>query len=154
MYNLTKRQAEVELLPLARSEDLGVLSYSPLGGGLLTGKYGVDREPDQGRLVENQMYQTRYGTDVHYRVAERFTDFAEERGHDPIALAVAWVAHHPAITAPIIGARNLIQLEGSLGALDIDMTDDLRAEISTLSPTPPPATDRVEERSEHTYGER
>jgi len=154
MYNLTKRQAEVELLPLARSEDLGVLSYSPLGGGLLTGKYGVDREPDQGRLVENQMYQTRYGTDVHYRVAERFTDFAEERGHDPIALAVAWVAHHPAITAPIIGARNLTQLEGSLGALDIDMTDDLRAEISTLSPTPPPATDRVEERSEHTYGER
>jgi aryl-alcohol dehydrogenase-like predicted oxidoreductase len=154
MYNLTKRQAEVELLPLARSEDLGVLSYSPLGGGLLTGKYGVDREPDQGRLVKNQMYQTRYGTDVHYRVAERFTDFAEERGHDPIALAVAWVAHHPAITAPIIGARNLIQLEGSLGALDIDMTDDLRAEISALSPTPPPATDRVEERSEHTYGER
>jgi aryl-alcohol dehydrogenase-like predicted oxidoreductase len=154
MYNLTKRQAEVELLPLARSEDLGVLSYSPLGGGLLTGKYGVDREPDQGRLVENQMYQTRYGTDVHYRVAERFTDFAEERGHDPVALAVAWVAHHPAITAPIIGARNLTQLEGSLGALDIDMTDDLRAEISALSPTPPPATDRVEERSEHTYGER
>ncbi|PSQ86951.1 MAG: aldo/keto reductase [Bacteroidetes bacterium QH_2_63_10] len=154
MYNLTKRQAEVELLPLARSEDLGVLSYSPLGGGLLTGKYGVDREPDQGRLVENQMYQTRYGTDVHYRVAERFTDFAEERGHNPVALAVAWVAHHPAITAPIIGARNLTQLEGSLGALDIDMTDDLRAEISALSPPPPPATDRVEERSEHTYGER
>ncbi|WP_263789748.1 aldo/keto reductase [Salinibacter sp.] len=154
MYNLTKRQAEVELLPMARSEGLGVLSYSPLGGGLLTGKYGVDQRPDDGRLVENPMYQTRYGAEVHYEVAERFTHFAEEHGYDPVALAVAWVAHHPAITAPIIGARSPEQLEGSLGALDIDMGKDLRAEISALAPTPPPATDRVEERSEHTYGDR
>ncbi|WP_103030487.1 aldo/keto reductase [Salinibacter altiplanensis] len=154
MYNLTKRQAEVELLPMARSEHLGVLSYSPLGGGLLTGKYGVDRRPDDGRLVENPMYQTRYGAEVHYEVAERFTQFAEKHGYDPVSLAVAWVAHHPAVTAPIIGARTLDQLEGSLGALDIDMTDDLRAQISALAPTPPPATDRVEERSTHTYGDR
>jgi aryl-alcohol dehydrogenase-like predicted oxidoreductase len=131
-----------------------VLSYSPLGGGLLTGKYGTDRTPDEGRLIENPMYQTRYGADVHLNVAERFTTFAEEHGYDPVSLAVAWVAHHPAVTAPIIGARTLTQLNGSLDALDIDMTDDLRAEISALSPTPPPATDRVEERSEHTYGDR
>ena len=154
MYNLTKRQAEVELLPLAESENLGVLSYSPLGGGLLTGKYGIDRKPNEGRLVENPMYQTRYGADVHYEVADRFTTFAEEHGYDPAALAVAWVAHHPAVTAPIIGARTVDQLEGSLAALDVDMSADLRAEISALSPAPPPATDRVEERSEHTYGNR
>ncbi|WP_263788631.1 aldo/keto reductase [Salinibacter grassmerensis] len=154
MYNLAKRQAEVELLPMARSEGLGVLSYSPLGGGLLTGKYGTDRRPEDGRLVENPMYQTRYGADVHYEVAERFTSFAETHGYNPVSLAVAWVAHHPAVTAPIIGARTLDQLEGSLGALDIDMSDDLRPEISALAPTPPPATDRVEERSEHTYGDR
>ncbi|MEF8816642.1 MAG: aldo/keto reductase [Salinibacter sp.] len=154
MYNLTKRQAEVEILPMARSEHLGVLSYSPLGGGLLTGKYGVDQRPEGGRLIENPMYQTRYGADVHYQVADRFTNFAADHGYDPVSLAVAWVAHHPAITAPIIGARTLEQLEGSLGALDIDMTDDLRAEICALAPTPPPATDRVEERSTHTYGDR
>ncbi|MFB6229586.1 MAG: aldo/keto reductase [Salinibacter sp.] len=154
MYNLTKRQAEVELLPMAQNEDLGVLSYSPLGGGLLTGKYGVDRRPAEGRLVENPMYQTRYGEDLHYEVAERFTAFAAEHGYDPVSLAVAWVAHHPAVTAPIIGARNLEQLEGSLGALEIDMTPDLREAISDLSPTPPPATDRTEERTEHTYGNR
>ena len=71
-----------------------------------------------------------------------------------MALAVAWVAHHPAVTAPIIGARTVDQLEGSLAALDVDMSADLRAEISALSPAPPPATDRVEERSEHTYGDR
>ncbi len=154
MYNLAKRQAEVELLPMAQSEDLGVLSYSPLGGGLLTGKYGLDERPEEGRLVENEMYQTRYGDEIHLEVAERFTNFAEKRGYDPVSLAVAWVKEHPAVTAPIIGGRNLEQLEGSLAALDINMTEDLRSAISDLSSTPPPATDRVEERSEHTYGDR
>ena len=154
MYNLAKRQAEVEILPMAQSENLGVLSYSPLGGGLLTGKYGRDRRPDEGRLVDNKMYQTRYGADVHYEVAERFTEFARTHGYNPVPLAVAWVAHHPAITAPIIGARTLDQLAGSLGALEIDMTADLYEAISDLAPTPPPATDRVEERSKHTYGSR
>ncbi len=154
MYNLTKRQAEVELLPLAASENLGVLSYSPLGGGLLTGKYGVGHRPDDGRLVENPMYQTRYGAKVHYEVADRFATFASDHGYDPVALAVAWVAHHPTVTAPIIGARTPEQLADSLGALEIDMSEDLRAAISDLAPTPPPATDRVEERSEHTYGAR
>ena len=154
MYNLAKRQAEVEILPMAQSENLGVLSYSPLGGGLLTGKYGRDRRPDEGRLVENKMYQTRYGADVHYEVAERFTEFARTHGYNPVPLAVVWVAHHPTITAPIIGARTLDQLAGSLGALEIDMTADLYEAISDLAPTPPPATDRVEERSKHTYGSR
>jgi aryl-alcohol dehydrogenase-like predicted oxidoreductase len=154
MYNLAKRQAEVELLPMATAEALGVLPYSPLGGGLLTGKYGVETRPETGRLVENTMYQTRYGDAVHYEVAERFTAFAEAHGYDPVALAVAWVAHHPAVTAPILGARTVPQLNGSLGALDLDMTPDLYDAISGLSPTPPPATDRVEERSEHTYGAR
>jgi aryl-alcohol dehydrogenase-like predicted oxidoreductase len=154
MYNLTKRQAEVELLPMAENENLGVLSYSPLGGGLLTGKYGTDQRPDEGRLVENPMYQTRYGAEVHYEVADRFTEFAASHGYDPVPLAVAWVMSHPAVTAPIIGGRNLEQLEGSLRALDIDVTPDLRSAVSDLAPTPPPATDRVEERSRHTYGDR
>jgi len=154
MYNLVKRQAEVEIFPMAQNEDLGVLSYSPLGGGLLTGKYGVDDSPSSGRLVENKMYQTRYGAPINYEVADRFSTFAQNHGYNPVSLAVAWVAHHPAVTAPIIGARNVPQLEDSLQALDIDMTNRLRDDISDLSPTPPPATDRVEERSEHTYGER
>jgi len=147
MYNLVKRQAEVELLPMARSENLGVITYSPLGGGLLTGKYGTLRRPASGRLVEDETYQVRYGDAWMYDVAERFTEFAESHGFDPVALAVAWVGSHPAVTAPIIGARNLEQLEGSLGAAEIQMTPALRAEISALSPTPPPATDRNDERT-------
>ncbi|MEM7117976.1 MAG: aldo/keto reductase [Chloroflexota bacterium] len=146
MYNLAKRQAEVELLPMALSEQVGVVPYNPLGGGLLTGKYGVERRPDNGRLLKVDMYKLRYGDPIMYEIAERFTSFAQERGYDPVGLAVAWVAAHPAVTSPILGARNVQQLEGSLKALDIDMTPDLYAEISALSPTPPPATDRSEER--------
>lgn len=151
MYNLVKRQAEVELLPMALSENLGVIPYSPLGGGLLTGKYGRSRRPDSGRLVENKIYQTRYGGEWVYEVADTFTRFAQERGYDPASLAVAWVGGHPGVTAPIIGARNLQQLEGSLGAAEIEMTPELRQEISALSPEPPPATDRNEERTPHGF---
>jgi aryl-alcohol dehydrogenase-like predicted oxidoreductase len=118
-----------------------------LGGGLLTGKYGVSQRPDVGRLVENKMYNTRYGEALYYEVAEAFTRFAQERDFNPVSLAVAWVAAHPAVTAPIIGARNLQQLEGSLNAANIAMTPELRAEISALSPEPPLATDRSEERA-------
>jgi aryl-alcohol dehydrogenase-like predicted oxidoreductase len=82
-----------------------------------------------------------------YEIADRFTAFAQENGYDPVSLAVAWAASHPAITAPIIGARNLQQLEGSLKSLEVNMTPDLRAEISALSIDPPPATDRTEEQA-------
>lgn len=145
MYNLVKRQVEVEILPLAEAENLAVFPYSPLGAGLLTGKYGRKERPEKGRLAENRVYQTRYGGEWVYDTAERFTALARERGYEPAALAVAWVASHPAVTAPLIGARNLQQLEGSLQALEIEMTPELRAEISALSPEPPPATDRAEE---------
>lgn len=154
MYNLVKRQAEVEILPLAVSEQLGVIPYSPLGGGLLTGKYGRDRRPESGRLVENRMYQTRYGDEWIMDAAEAFAALARARGYEPAALAVAWVGSHPAVTAPIIGARNLEQLEGSLASADITMTPELRAEIAALSPEPPPATDRNEERTPYNYGLR
>jgi aryl-alcohol dehydrogenase-like predicted oxidoreductase len=146
MYNLTKRQAEVELLPLAASEGLGVIPYSPLGGGLLAGKYGVGQRPESGRLVENAIYQRRYGDEQHYVVAERFTEYARAHGQHPATLAVAWVMSHPAVTAPIIGARNLEQLEASLAAVEIEMTPAWRAEIAALSVEPAVATDRSEER--------
>lgn len=150
MYNLVKRQAEVEILPLALSEQLGVIPYSPLGGGLLTGKYGPERKPEQGRLRDNKMYVKRYGEPAYYEVAETFAVHARERGVHPASLAVAWVMSHPAVTAPIIGARNVSQLEASLAALDITLTPEWRAEISALSVEPPPATDRSEERDSRT----
>jgi aryl-alcohol dehydrogenase-like predicted oxidoreductase len=147
MYNLTKRQAEVEILPMAKSNHLGVISYSPLGAGLLTGKYGKTLRPDSGRLTDNQMYQKRYHDALNYDIAEGFANFARERDLDPASLAVAWVAGHPAITAPIIGARNVEQLDGSLKSVEIEMTPELYSEISALSPEPPVATDRAEDKT-------
>lgn len=151
MYNLVKRQAEVEILPLAQAEGLGVITYSPLGGGLLSGKYGVGRKPEKGRLVENEMYVRRYGEAAYYEIAERFAAYARERGLHPATLAVAWVMAHPGVTAPIIGARNVEQLEPSLAAAEVAMTPEWRAEISALSIEPPPATDRSEEQQGIVY---
>ena len=154
MYNLVKRQAEVEILPMAQAENLAVCPYSPLGGGLLTGKYTTSTKPQKGRLVENKMYRTRYGAKWMYEVAEKFVALAQELGYHPISLAIAWVASHPAVTAPIIGGRNLAQLRPSVEAAKIEINEELRQKISSLSPEPPPATDRNEERSPYTFGQR
>ncbi len=145
MYNLAKRQAEVEILPLARSEQVGVIPYSPLGGGLLTGKYGSRDQPERGRLVENRMYAKRYGDATYAEVAERFTAYARDRDVHPVTLAVAWVGSHPAVTAPIIGARDAEQLEPSLAAATFSMTPTMRDEVTALSPAVAPAHDRSEE---------
>jgi len=154
MYNLLKRQAESEILPMCAAEGLGCLTYSPLAGGLLSGKYGVERRPEQGRIVDNPMYTVRYGAPSNFEIAERFTALAQEHGHSPVALAIAWVAAHPAVTAPLLGARSMEQLEGGLAAADIALSDALYQQIAALSPTPAPATDRNEEASTHNYGSR
>lgn len=145
MYNLLKRQAEVEILPMALSEQLGVISYSPLGGGFLTGKYLQTQRQESSRFDSSTMYQNRYGEAWMRHAAQRFTEFAKEHGIHPVSLAVAWVGHHPAITAPLIGARNVEQLEPSLKSLDVEMTPKLYADLCQLTPTPPPANDRTDE---------
>ena len=142
MYNLVKRQAEVEILPMAEANGIGVIPYSPGAAGLLSGKYGGEAS---GRLKTNKMYEARYGEPWMFEVADKFVAFCKQKGLHPVSTAVAWVGAHPAITAPIIGARNLDQLKDSLGAAKVDMNAALRAEITALSRTPPPATDRLEE---------
>jgi len=144
MYNLVKRQVEAEILPLARAEDLAVITYSPVGGGLLSGKYGPDRRPEATRIMTNEEYKARYGQDWVFDTAGRFTAFAKELGIHPVSLAVAWVAAHPDITCPIVGARSLEQLTPSLDALAVEMSPELRGEIAAFSRTPPPATGRLE----------
>ena len=144
MYNLVKRQAEVEILPMAAAEELAVISYSPLGGGLLTGKYrgGIAAE---GRFSWDQKYATRYGQEWMHQAANQLFEIAAEVGTAPAALAVAWVAKNPAITAPIISARNIEQLAPSLAATEIHLEESVYARLNVLVPTPPPATDRLEE---------
>ncbi len=142
MYNLVKRQAEVELLPMAEDFGINVAPYSPLGSGLLTGKYA---QGGTGRLTEDDRYAERYGQEVMQRGAAGLMEIANELGVEPATLAVAWVAAHPTGPAPIISARLVDQLRPSLAALDFDMTPELYTRLCALVPAPPPATDRTEE---------
>lgn len=144
MYSLVKRQAEVEILPMAADQGMMVHSYSPLGAGLLTGKYV---EGGTGRLTENARYGRRYGVEAMHRAAAGLTGIAREIGTHPATLAVAWAAHHPAAPRPIISARDAVQLAPSLAARDFAMDDALYARLAALMPGPPPATDRIEEQA-------
>lgn len=139
MYNLVKRIVEVEILPMAQHENLAVFPYSPIGSGLLSGKY---LKGGSGRIHESAMYAERYKADEYKRISGEFVALARKHGWSPAALAVAWVGHHPAVTAPIIGARNMDQFNDTLQCLDIDMTDALWEKISAIAGEPPLATDR------------
>lgn len=145
MYNLVKRQAEVEILPMAQAEEIGVISYSPIAAGLLTGKYLKPDENATGRIAQNQFYAARYGDREYFETAKAFVDLCQARGWNPATVAIAWVGSHAGITAPIIGARCVDQIQGALAALDFPMTMELRQEISRLSKEPPLATDRRDE---------
>jgi aryl-alcohol dehydrogenase-like predicted oxidoreductase len=142
MYSLVKRQAEVEILPMAQANGLAVCPYSPAGAGVLSGKYSAQ---GTGRLKQNKMYESRYGEPWVFEVADKFVAFCKKQGWHPVSAAVAWCGAHPGITAPIVGARSVEQLQASLDSVKLDMTPALYAEIAALSPTPPPATDRLEE---------
>ncbi|MCC6488245.1 MAG: aldo/keto reductase [Candidatus Hydrogenedentes bacterium] len=139
MYNLVKRQAEVELLPLALSEGVAVCPYSPIAAGLLTGKY---QRGEGGRIKENPMYAERYRNSSYMEIAADFVAYASTKGLSPAALANAWVISHPAVTAAIVGARNLDQFNDALGCVDIELSPEQRREITALSIDPPLATDR------------
>ena len=143
MYNLVKRQAEVEILPKALSEGLAVVPYSPLGGGLLTGKY--TKANASGRLAEDSRYNARYGQQWMRETAAGLLALAADMGANPATLAVAWAAHNPAVFGPILSARSVEQLEPSLRGMTFEMDAALYARVSALSVTPPPATDRLEE---------
>ena len=144
MYNLLKRQCESEILPMALSEGLGVFPYSPLAGGLLTGKY-IQQQPAEGRFNTNTMYQKRYEEKNNQHAIQSFLAFAKANHYNPVSLAIAWVGTHPGITAPIIGARSVEQLKPALAAVDLTLTEALRNTISQFSLAPAIATDRSEE---------
>lgn len=143
MFNLVKRQAEVEILPMCADQGIAVHAYSPLGGGLLTGKYATG---GAGRLAEDHRYAARYAPDAMHAAARGLADLAAAAGTHPATLAVAWVMSCPiAPVIPLISARSVEQIGPSLAAAAYPLTPDLRARLSALYPAPPPATDRLEE---------
>ncbi|MDO6587507.1 aldo/keto reductase [Salipiger sp. 1_MG-2023] len=142
MYNLVKRQVEVEIFPACEDQDISVCPFSPLGGGLLTGKYTSGA---QGRLQEDKTYAARYGQPWMHETASDLAALSRRLGIAATTLAVAWVARHSAVTSALISGRNVAQLQQSLDAIALELSEDAYAEISQLSPQPTPATDRSEE---------
>lgn len=142
MYSLVKRQAEVEIMPVCVDQDIQLVPYSPLGGGLLTGKYATG---GTGRLTEDERYKARYDQTWMHEAAAELSLLAAKLQTNPATLAVAWVKAHPAQPSPIISARSVLQLLPSLKAEKYPMNDALYKQITELSMTPAPATDRLEE---------
>ncbi len=142
MYDLVKRQAEVEILPVAIEEDLTVRPNSPLDDGLLTGKCAAG---ETRRLTANVTCAARHQLEWMHEAVANLIKIAEEAGTAPATLAVAWIARHPGIWGPIVSAGSTEQRAPSLAAADFGIDDALHVRLSALSPTPPPATDRLEE---------
>ena len=113
-----------------------------IAGGLLTGKYNQGQE---GRLTHDKMYKSRYGQSWMHTAASALGELANELGVSAITLAIAWVAHNPAVTAPILSASRSDQLKPSLDAIGFKLDDATYARLTALTPTPAPATDRSED---------
>jgi aryl-alcohol dehydrogenase-like predicted oxidoreductase len=131
-YNLLDRRIENELLPLCRKYELAVLPWSPLGGGILAGRY-ADGIPEGSRADRRPFARDRISTRA-VEVGRELAKLAAERGMSPTRLALLWCKDQPGITAPIIGPRTYEQLEDALGILEADLDEETRAALDALVP--------------------
>lgn len=153
LYNLLDRELEWELLPLCREEGLGVMVWSPLRGGWLSGKFkrGMSSAPADSRVVLADKHGwsesfARYGNEDTWRVIDVLMAVAEEAGKTPAQVALRWVSQRPGITCPIIGARSMEQLEANLGAAGWTLSDEHMKRLEEVSEKPLPYPyDRHEE---------
>jgi aryl-alcohol dehydrogenase-like predicted oxidoreductase len=138
-YNLLDRRIERELLPMAQTFGVGIIPWSPIAGGLLSGKYKRnDPAPADARysnVADNPILERRVkDKDRIFDVVEQLEPIAKAKGCSLAQLALAWCAQQQGITSPIIGPRTMEQLEDNLGALNVAITDDDRTEIDTIAP--------------------
>jgi len=134
-YSLVDRTVERELLPMAQACELTVTAWGPLGGGLLTGRYGTDRSPpDDTRIAATGAHRDQL-TERRLAIADGVNAVAAERGASPSQVAIAWVRSQQAraVIVPILGARRRSQMEDNLGALEIELTPDELARLEKLT---------------------
>ncbi len=136
-YHLLDRRIERELIPLAQSYGIGLIPWSPLAGGLLTGKYSRSAPPPEGTrfadYVSNPILQKRWN-DMAFEAIEQYDAYAKVRGVPMSHFALAWCAAQPGVTSPIIGPRTIEQLEDNLKALEVTITDEDRAKVDGIVP--------------------
>jgi len=131
-YNLVYREEEREMLPLCIDQGVGVIPWSPLARGLLT----RDVSSNTSRSETDEFGKTLYGT-ANTEIIERVAEIAAQRGVSRAQIALAWVAHHPAVTAPIVGATKQHHLDDAIASIDIVLThDELRALEAPYTPQP------------------
>jgi len=138
-YSMLVRGIEADVLPTAQRYGMAVIPWSPLSGGWLTGRYrkGADiAEPTSAarRRLADRYDLTLPANQAKLEAADALGQLAEEAGIPLVQLAIAWVARHPAITAPIIGPRTMEQLESQLGAADVTLSDDVLDRIDEIVP--------------------
>ena len=139
-YNLLNRSFEVGLAEIAIREQVGLLAYSPLAFGLLSGKYENGAQPPRARLTLFERFQ-RYNNPQARRAASAYIALAREHGVDPAQLALAYVTGRPFVTSTIIGATTLEQLESNLASIDLQPSEELLAGIERIhveQPNPAP----------------
>ena len=129
IYNLLTRDIELEVIPSAVSNGLGIIPWSPLHGGLLGGV--VRKERDGKRRLEGRAAET---LATHRGAIEKYEDLADELGHEPGDVGLAWLLHQPAVTAPIIGPRTMDQLDAAVRALDVTLDADALARLDEIFP--------------------
>jgi aryl-alcohol dehydrogenase-like predicted oxidoreductase len=134
IYNLLKREVELEVIPAAVGNGLGIIPWSPLHGGLLGGV--LRKERDGKRRLEGRAAET---LATHRDAIGDYEDFAAELGEEPGDLALAWLLHQPAVTAPIIGPRTQEQLDGGVRALAIKLDEAALARLDAIFPGHKPA---------------
>lgn len=135
-YNILDRRIERELLPMARTYSIATIPWSPLAGGLLTGKYRKGQErPEDSRyaVVQFDALQRRY-SDAALDVVEKLIPIAEAKGVTLSQFALAWVMNREGSTSPIVGPRTLEQLEDNLKALEVEMTEEDFAKVDEIVP--------------------
>jgi aryl-alcohol dehydrogenase-like predicted oxidoreductase len=136
-YTLQAREAEYELLPIALDQGLGVLVWSPLAGGLLSGKYRRgEPAPAGSRLLSGWDEPPVRDQELLYDIVEVVVEVAKDRGASPAQVALAWLLERPAVTSLIIGARTEEQLADNLGAADLSLTPEELARLEEVSRPP------------------
>ena len=136
-YNLLAREVERELFPLCREEGIGVISYSPLAGGLLSGKHHMEEGPLAGSRftlgTAGPRYRERYWHERQFDTVEELRTVADEAGLPMAQMAIGWVLANPAITAPIIGASRPEQLRDALAAMKEPLPPDVMERLDLIT---------------------
>ncbi|MEX2488542.1 MAG: aldo/keto reductase, partial [Pseudomonadales bacterium] len=139
-YNLLNRLFEIGMSEIALRENVGLLAYSPLAFGVLTGKYINNQRPENARLSLYDTYK-RYLNSNGIKMTEKYVGLAREHGLDPAQMALAFILSRPFLTSAIIGATSLAQLRSNIASIDVQLPDEILKKIDSLNfeqPSPCP----------------